>query len=282
MAIVTVREHEDFAKVYNLPDPRSYFRALRPLDYRLPAIACGYLDRYAAVIAAARGKERLRVLDFACGYAPNGALLKHDVSLDDLYALYAKDAVGDPIAHDRRFFAARRRASTVFEVGGLDIADRALRYAEGCGLLDRAFTQDLTRAEPDADLRAFVSRTDIVLETGGHAPMFAVSFAKLLEGNARPWFLYCLRGDVDDRPLNAMFAERGYHIEASSAAPFRYRKLMNDRERKGVTTAARALGRDPDEHFAGGYFLNPLLLARPEPDAAKLPIREIMLAEADV
>jgi len=282
--IVSVRQHEDFARVYNLPDPRSYYRALQPLDYRLPDITCGYLESHAAAIAAFRGKERLRLLDFACGYAPNGALLKHELSLAALYAFYAEntpmDAAGDPIALDRPFFAARRRDSTPFEVGGLDIADRALRYAQDCGLLDRAFAQDLTAAEPDADLRAFVAETDIVVETGGHAPMFAVSFAKLLDGDATPWFLYCLRGDVDDRPLNVMFAERGYRIEACSPAPFRYRKLMNERERARVVSAAQELGRDPNEHFRDGYFLNPLLLARPEADAADLPIAEIMLADS--
>lgn len=280
MTIVPVREHEDFAQVYNLPDPRSYYRALRPLEYRLPAIACGYLERHAAAIAAARGKETLRLLDFACGYAPNGALLKHDVSLDALYAFYGEDAAGDPVAHDRPFFATRRRAGTVFEVGGLDIADRALGYAEGCGLLDRAFAQNLTTADPDHGLRAFVAKTDIVLETGGHAPMFAVSFAKLLDGEARPWFLYCLRPDVDERPLTAVFAGRGYRVETCSPGPFRYRKLMNARERDRAIAAARDLDRDPEEHFKDGYFLNPLLLARPEADAAKLPVSEIMLAES--
>ena len=129
-------------------------------------------------------------------------------------------------------------------------------------------------------LKAFVADTDIVLETGGHAAMFAVSFAKLLDGDAKPWFLYCPRPDIDERPLTEMFAERGYRVEACSPAPFRYRKMMNARERDRVIAAARDLGRDPEEHFTDGYFLNPLLLARPDTESASLPISEIMLTES--
>ncbi|MGF1609066.1 MAG: hypothetical protein ACFCUQ_06705 [Kiloniellales bacterium] len=288
---ITVREHEDFARVYDLPDPRPYYRALRPLDYRMPAVACGYLEQHAARIASARGPgrdgARLRLLDFACGYAANGALLLHELSLDELYAFYGSDAPddpgGDPTTHDARFFTARRSADPAFEVGGLDVAATALAYARDCGLLHEAFAENLLESPPSTSLKAFLDSTDIVLETGGIGDLLAPCFARLLDaaggtpGSRRPWFLYSPRGNVDEAPLRQLFAERGYRLETCSEEPFRYRRLMSAREEAEVTAAARRYGKDPAAHFHDGWFINPLRLARPKEDSAALPVSEIML-----
>lgn len=276
---ITVRQHEDFERVYDLPDPRPYYRALRPLGYRMPAVACGYLERHAARVAALRGKTRLRLLDFACGYAANGALLLHELRLEQLYGFYESDAKGEPAADDTRFFAARRRAERAFELGGLDVAATALAYARQCGLLHEAFAENLLEAPPSEALRHFLEETDIVLETGGIGDLLAPCFARLLDcaGQSRPWFLYSPRGNIDEAPLETLFAERRYRLETCSGKPFRYRRMMNPREEAEVTAAARRHGKDPAAHFRDGWFVNPLRLARPEEDAAALPVREIML-----
>jgi hypothetical protein len=287
---IAVREHEDFARVYDLPDPRPYYRALRPLDYHMPAVACGYLARHAARIAETRGPRRhgarLRLLDFACGYAANGALLLHDMSLEQLFAFYGEDAEGDAADHDQRCFASRRRADPAFEVGGLDVAATALAYARHCRLLDQAFAENLVEAPPSEALRGFLGGTDIVLETGGIGDLLAPCFARLLDcaggghgahGTRGPWFLYSPRGNVNEAPLRALFAARGYRLETCSAEPFRYRRLMSRREEAEMTAAARRHSNDPAAHFRDGWFINPLRLARPEDDAAALPVAAIML-----
>lgn len=41
---VAVENHDDFPQVYNLDDPRSYFRALQPLGYRAPAVMAEFIE----------------------------------------------------------------------------------------------------------------------------------------------------------------------------------------------------------------------------------------------
>ena len=56
--IIEVTQPEDFELVYDLPDPRSYYRGLRPLQYRSPEIVAGYLRDHAETIMARRGCDR--------------------------------------------------------------------------------------------------------------------------------------------------------------------------------------------------------------------------------
>ncbi|MDT3443177.1 MULTISPECIES: class I SAM-dependent methyltransferase [unclassified Pseudofrankia] len=85
--------------VYDQPDPRSYFRTLGALGYRLPQLAKPYFSKIIDECQESRPDRRLRVLDVGCSYGVNAALLKLDVAMDELYDRYAGEigrAVGDP------------------------------------------------------------------------------------------------------------------------------------------------------------------------------------------
>ena len=85
------RHRDDFGRVYDLEDPSPYFNALGPSGYRMPEVLAGALTAIHGAVCAARGSRgALRMLDFACGYGAVGALLRHDVSMAELYARYAK------------------------------------------------------------------------------------------------------------------------------------------------------------------------------------------------
>ena len=67
------RHKDDFDRVYDLEDPSPYYTALRPSDYRMPAVLAGALKAMHGPMCAARGAGgTLRVLDFACGYGAIG------------------------------------------------------------------------------------------------------------------------------------------------------------------------------------------------------------------
>ena len=59
-----IETYTDFEAIYNLPDPRPYFRALRPVDYRMPGVTCGYLRRHQMAIREFLGKDRLQFKTF--------------------------------------------------------------------------------------------------------------------------------------------------------------------------------------------------------------------------
>eukprot|EP00752_Nemacystus_decipiens_P000911 g911.t1 len=170
---------QDFDRLYDLLDPRPYFRGLEPSGYRMPQTVAAEVESLRPALLAARGRARdgaLHLLDFACGYGTLGLLLRHDLTMDALYRRFA--AVGleeegleeegleeDGLAEDPAFFAARRRAGAPYEIAGLDIAGRAVAYARRVGALDIGFTENVLDAAPSADLCRFLARCDLIVET---------------------------------------------------------------------------------------------------------------------
>ena len=149
-----VSEHHDakanLEHIYNRPDPRAYFRELRKLDYATPSAG---KPLFLSLISRL---EHLRdgsvcVLDLGCSYGVNGALLKHDMTMQQLYDHWGDERYRDAspeevLDHDRRYFADRDAVHD-FEVIGLDRAERAVAFAEETGLIDQGMVADL-EADP--------------------------------------------------------------------------------------------------------------------------------------
>ena len=278
------KHKDDFDRVYDLEDPSRYFTALRPSDYRMPEVLARALKSIHRPVCAARGTgDVLRVLDFACGYGAVGALLRHDVSMAEIYARYGERhwRVVDARRHwkaDAAFFAARREASATFEIGGADIAGVALEYAAALGFLDRTFHENLVDRAPGGTLTRFLQGVDLVVESGSLGDLLPIAFERILDacaGARRPWFLYCPRPDVDWEPLNVLWAERGYRTESLGTEPIRYRKALGARERADMLRVTRALGRPDEAVMREGYLLVDMTLARPEVDAVNPPIERL-------
>ena len=275
---------DDFDRVYDLEDPGHYFTALRPSDYRMPAVLAGALKAIHRPVCAARGTgDALRVLDFACGYGAIGALLRHDVTMADIYARYGERR-WRPVDErswwdaDASFFAARRDASATFEIGGVDIAGVALEYAAALGFLDRTFHENLVDQAPSEVLTRFLRGVDLVVESGSLGDLLPVAFERILDACVdarRPWFLYCPRPDVDWAPLDALWTARGYRTESLGTEPVRYRRALAAKERADMLRVTRALGMADEEVMRDGYLLVDMTLARPEADAGNPPIARL-------
>ena len=278
------RHKDDFGRVYDLEDPSPYFSALSPSDYRMPEVLAGVLKAVHRPVCAARGRGgALRVLDFACGYGAIGALLRHDLSMADLYARYGERCWRPADARrywtaDADFFAVRREASVSFEIGGADIAGTALEYAATVGFLDRIFHENLVDRAPSEELARFLHGVDLIVESGSVGDLLPAAFERILDccGHAaRPWFIYSPRPDVDWTTLNALWAGRGYRTEGLGAGPVRYRKPLAAQERADMVRITRGLGRPVEAVMRDGYLLVEMTLARPEADSGHPPIAEL-------
>ena len=223
---------------------------------------------------------RLRVLDFACGYGVVGAMLRHDVSMPEIYAWYGERQwrPGDGRRHwdaDAAFFAARRAERAAFEIAGVDVAGNALAYAAAMEFVDRAFPENLVEDAPSEVLRRFLRGVDVIVESGALGVMLPAAFARILDhrgDEGPPWFLYCPRPDVNWSALSALWAERGYRAESLLGAPVRYRKPLDAQERADMRRRARGFGKPDEAIMRDGYFLVDMTLARPEADTANPPI----------
>ena len=273
-----------FERVYDLDDPSPYYATLRPADYRMPVALAGALKAIHGLLCAARGAgDTLRVLDFACGYGAIGALLRHDVSMADLYARYG-ERNWEPAdarrywADDIAFFDARRAETEAFDIGGIDIAGNALAYAAAMGFVDRAFPENLVDDAPSDGLARFLRGVHLVVESGALGVLLPAAYARVLDyvGRERPpWFLYCPRPDVNWSALERLWAERGYRTESFLPAPVRYRKPLEAQERADMLRRAQGFGKPDKAIMQGGYFLVDMTLARPEVDVGNPPIARL-------
>ena len=273
-----------FVRVYDLDDPGPYFAALRPADYRMPHALAGALKAIHGPLCAARGAgDTPRVLDFACGYGAIGALLRHNLSMADLYAHYGKRKWTPADARrywadDIAFFAARRAQGAAFEIGGIDIAGNAVAYAAALGFIDRAFHENLVDDSPSDELARFLEGVHLVVESGALGVLLPAAFARVIDyagGESPPWFLYCPRPDVNWSALEGLWAERGYRTESFLGAPVRYRKPLDAQERADMVRRARGFGKPDKAIMRDGYFLVDMTLARPEADVGNPPIAQL-------
>lgn len=270
-----------FDAVYNLPDPRAYFRVLEPLDYKVPQFAQPVFRRCIRVLRLLRRRDDITVLDLCCGYGVNAALVNHHLTLRDLYRHYGHPeftALGaaEMFRVDRRFYAGRRRLRPV-RMLGIDVADRALAYAEGLGLLDTGFAANLEEEKPPDPLARLLARVDLVTVTGGLSYIGARTFAHLLDAmpeDRRPWIAFFPLRTTDVGGLIETFRDAGLTTE-------RWRRLIPQRsfrnasEREQALEQVRAAGFDPAGKEERGYYYAAFHLARPESDAIRVPLAAV-------
>ena len=76
------KENMDY--IYDQPDPRAYFRELNKLDYAIPDTAKPIIQKLIGHLQQ-RQNDTVHVLDLGCSYGINAAILKYDLSMDELY-----------------------------------------------------------------------------------------------------------------------------------------------------------------------------------------------------
>ncbi len=277
------KHKDDFGRVYDLEDPSPYFTALRPADYCIPGVLAATLKAiHGTVVRAREAGDTLKLLDFACGYGVIGALLRHDVSMHDLYAHFGARTwrpadARSYWASDAAYFSARRHEPVRFEIGGTDIAGVALEYAAALGFLDELFPENLIDETPSESFQRFIRGLDLVVESGSLAVLLPVAFARILDASLenRPWFIYCPRPDVDWRSMDELWRERDYRAENLSTTPVRYRKPLDDFERAEMLSITRSFGKPDEAVMRDDYLLVNLTLARHVCDVSSLPIEQL-------
>lgn len=247
-----------FEDVYDQPDPRAYFARLGPLEYEIPHHAQPAFRAALQARRAAVGDDPA-VLDLACSYGINAALLNHDLSLSELYGHYTGDrarrlTAGGLCAWDRDFYAERRRADAA-RVIGLDIAGNALRYALDVGLLARACPENLERWPPSAGLREAMAGVGLITLTGGGSYLTRRTFDALLAWARRPvWVSAFVLRTVSYAPIADSLAGHGLRTEADTARTYPQRLFTDAEERRYAVEAVRARGHDPAGREVAGRF----------------------------
>ena len=99
----------EMGSIYDQPDPRAYFSTLEKLDYTIPGKAKPLFQRFISQLRQRSGQDEICVLDLGCSYGVNAALLKYDLSMDELYEHWTQEnmkcaTTEAVIEDDQRFF----------------------------------------------------------------------------------------------------------------------------------------------------------------------------------
>ncbi len=267
--------------IYNQSDPRAYFRELRKLDYAIPGSAKPLFER----LIERLGRDRqapIRVLDLGCSYGVNAALLKHDLTMRDLYEHWASDELAEAgrdevMDADRRFFDGEGGAEV--EVIGLDNAENAISYAEEAGLIDSGIATNLEVAPLPAGTVPELAPVDLVTSTGCIGYITEKSFEQLLPTITRgqaPWMAnFVLRMFPFDE-IESALADWGYVTEKLQGRTFIQRQFASAEEQDGVLRQLReqgidAAGKEEDGHLHAEFFLS-----RPAEEAERAPLPRLL------
>ena len=272
-----------FDQIYNLPDPRSYYRVLLELDYKTPAYAQEVFRHLVATQRERLGREGVTVLDLCCSYGVNAALLNCDLTLAALYQRYcsaelASVSTEELLSADRAFYRDRRRSSPT-QVLGLDAAGNAVGYARRAGLLAGGWGEDLERAGVSDELRAGLADIDLITVTGGVGYISEHTFARVLACLAdgrRPWVAAFALRWVDYMPIAQVLEGEGLVTEKLMSRTFPQRRFADSQERDYVLSELARLGVDPEGREAEGRYHAELRLSRPADEVDRKPIDELL------
>lgn len=255
----------NFDDVYDLPDPRRYYRTLGALDYRIPTEAAPVFRRVMRAIDV----ERPTIVDVGCSYGVNAAMIRFDLDFAELVARYRKasmaaESVAEAIFSDAAFFADMEPAVDA-TFAGVDVAREALGYARAVGLIDRAIPENLESEPLSREGAAALSGADLIITTGAVGYVTSETFTKILsaaEGPPPCVAAFALR----QFPFDAIAAElRGFGLETEKLEGryFPQRRFIDAEEQAGAIAAVEALDLDPEGLEADGRYFAEFYLAAP-------------------
>lgn len=259
--------------IYDLPDCRSYYRAMHHAGFRTAHFASTAFQAVLAELKALRGLEQAHVIDFASGYGIAPALMRYNVALDDVLTRYLDPSLDDitteaVIAADRDWLAGQARADQADLYAGIDIAGRALDYGRAVGIYDAAFAENLQDDAPSVELTAWLEKTDLIVECGSVAHMLPGALEKMLKLTTPrgAWIATApIRGNDTAQALDMM---RDYDLDvvALDMPPFRHRRFSSDEEQARAIDNAKARGHQTEGYEDTGFFHGQVFLARPKED----------------
>ena len=270
--------------IYDQLDPRAYFRELKKLRYSVPGYAKPIFESLIFHLQENRD-DTLRVLDLGCSYGVNAALLKHDLSMPQLYDHWGQPMLTDAspekvIEYDKRFFSTLDEPDDI-EVIGIDQAENALEFAEEVGLLDETIAANLEEEPIPEEAKKGLKSIDLLVSTGCVGYVTEKTFEQLMPvvtSGRPPWLANFVLRMFPFDGIEQTLREWGYVTEKLEARTFIQREFASADEREVVLEHLRVQGLDPTGKEASGHLHAEFYLSRPRLEAREVPIEQLLAA----
>jgi SAM-dependent methyltransferase len=269
--------------IYDRRDPRAYFRELKKLNYKIPGAAKPVFQNLISALQRRR-REPVCVLDIGCSYGVNAALLKHDLSMPELYRHWGQERLAEAtseevIEYDQRFFEQLEEPENI-EVIGLDQAENAVEFAQEVGLLNEGLALNLeTEALPEP-VKEELASVDLVTSTGCVGYVTEKTFDQLLPAitqDQKPWFANFVLRMFPFDAIEETLDHWGYVTEKLEGETFVQRSFACSEEQEQVLEQLREAGVDPTGKEDQGYLLAEFYLSRPAEAVAERPLEQLRL-----
>ncbi len=273
----------DLGSIYDRPDPRAYFSTLQKLDYTIPTNAKPLFQKLISQLRRQRGQQEVCVLDLGCSYGVNAALLKHDLSMEELYDHWTQDELTqaspeEVIEVDQQFFADLHDHENL-KVIGIDQAENAIAFAEETGLVDEGLPINLEQEALPVSVRRDIVPVDLMISTGCVGYVTEKSFEQLMEPlteRRSAWIAnFVLRMFPFDR-IERVLGDWGYRTEKLVDQYFKQRNFASAEEQEQVVEQLKSRDVDPTGMEAEGQAVAEFYLSRPEAEARELPLGQLL------
>lgn len=268
--------------IYDQSDPRPYFGALEKLGYVIPDTAKPIFQALIRHLQSRQG-DPVHILDLGCSYGVNAAILKHDLSMAQLYEHWRhsklKGAAPELVAtYHREFFADLDEPEDI-SVTGLDRAPNAIAFAEDVGLLDDGIAVNLEIEPLPARAEEELASVDLVMSTGCVGYLTEKSFDRLLpvvtQGRL-PWIANFVLRSFPFDTIEASFDDWGYVTEKLEGQSFFQRQFASADEKTQLLKQLSERGLDPAEEEAESGLVAEFYLSRPAKSAAEVPMERLL------
>lgn len=272
----------DMDHIYDQHDPRAYFRELKKLRYAIPSAAKPIFQKLISRRRQRQG-DTVHILDLGCSYGVNAALLKHDLSIGDLYEHWGHEKLADAtpeevVERDRHFFAGLDQPQDI-EVIGLDMAENAVAFAEEAGLLDEGVTVNLETEPLPAPAEEELAQIDLVTSTGCVGYLTEKSFDRLLPAITRgrkPWIANFVLRMFPFGGIEETLSDWGYATEKLDGQTFIQREFASAEEQQQVIGQLEKKGINVTGEETEGHLVAEFYLSRPATDVVKAPIGSLL------
>jgi len=270
--------------IYNEPDPRAYFRELKKLNYSIPDTALPIFRKIIEQVRQKKG-DTVHVLDLGCSYGVNAALLKHGLSMEELYTHwgqtdFAVAAAEEIAARDKKYFSNLDNPQNI-EVIGLDLAENAISFGEEVGLLDDGLAVNLETGSLSVQAGEILSSTDLVTSTGCIGYVTEKTFNNILPAimaGRTPWVANFVLRMFPFGAIEETLGNCGYVTEKLEGQTFLQRSFASSEEQEQALDQLREQGIDPTREETDGNLVAEFYLSRPKADVDKMSLETLLLA----
>ncbi|HWM47821.1 MAG TPA: class I SAM-dependent methyltransferase [Xanthobacteraceae bacterium] len=272
----------NFDEFYAKDDPRDYFKFLGRLDYIIPHLAQPIFDQIIRA-RAAQQDDPVTVLDLGSSYGVNGALMKYALDYDALRLRYTAPAFqsmsSDKLLElDRHFYRAWPKHEHL-RVIGLDISDKAVRYAQACGAVDVGLAMDLETCDPRPQEEAIFEDVDLIVSTGCVGYISSKTFERLARVTTRrrpTWVVSFVIRLFPFDDIAETLARQGLVTEKLEGTTFVQRRFASIEEMEAAIRTVEGRGLDTRGHEAEGLYHAELYVSRPAEEVERNPLNKLV------